>query len=99
MKKTITLIAVLFFPALVYVYFALGIPKVMKAPIYGPRSTIETTDAVTGEKKTDTVYSTIPAFRCLTSGGLLFDSKKLDGRSYVAVFVPGDRPATLLHLL
>lgn len=100
MKKVALLLAILILPGLIYIYFALGIPKVIKAPVYGPRTAVEVTDPKTGEKKIDTSYYTIPAFQCLTSGGLVFDSKsKLDGRSYVAVFLPPDSIKTMLSIL
>lgn len=100
MKKVVTLLAILILPALIYIYFALGIPKVIKAPIYGPRKAIEVTDPVTGKKRIDTSYYTIPAFQSMTLGGLVFDSNsKLDGRSYVAVFLPPDSIKTMLPIL
>lgn len=90
MKKAVVLLIILFFPAIVYVYFALGIPKVIKAPIYGPR---------TAQGK-DTTYYTVPAFGCTTTGGFSFSSQaKLDGRLYVAVFLPPDSIKTMLPML
>lgn len=90
MKKGLVLTAILFFPAFVYVYFALGIPKVTRAPIYGPKQ-------VVGK---DTVYYTIPSFTCLTTGGLSFSSKtELDGQLYVAVFLPPDSTKSMLPIL
>lgn len=100
MKKTLILIAILFLPALIYLYFALGIPKVVKAPIFGPRHAVQVVDPKSGDLVTDTAYHIIPAFRCLTTGGLVFDSKeRLDGRSYVAVFIPGDSLKSMLPIL
>lgn len=100
MKKVITLLTILILPALIYLYFAMGIPKVIKAPIYGPREVIEVIDSATGEKRIDTSYYTIPAFRCMTSGGLAFDSKPtLSGRLYVAIFLPPDSMKSMLPLL
>lgn len=100
MKKALVLIAILFFPALVYVYFALGIPKVIRAPIYGPRHAVTVTDSATGKTHTDTSYYSIPAFRCITTGGLSFDSEeKLDGRLYVGIFIPPDSLKTMLPIL
>jgi hypothetical protein len=99
MKKILTLSAILFLPAFIYIYFALGIPKVRRAPIYGPREAVQVTDAE-GKTTTDTSYYTIPAFSCLTTGGLSFSSKAtLDGRSYVAIFLPPDSIKTLLGML
>lgn len=99
MKKILTLVVILFFPAFIYIYFALGIPKVMRAPIYGPRHTVEITDP-DGTKKIDTAYYSIPAFSSLTSGGLAFESqKRLDGRSYVAIFVPPDSIRSMFTIL
>jgi len=99
MKKILTLSAILFLPAFIYIYFALGIPKVRRAPIYGPREAVQVTDA-NGKTSTDTSYYTIPAFRCLTTGGLSFDSEsRLDGRSYVAIFLPPDSIRTILPIL
>jgi hypothetical protein len=90
MKKAALLLGILFFPGIVYVYFALGIPKVIKAPIYGPR---------TAQGK-DTTYYTIPAFSCMTTGGFSFSSTaKLDGRLYVGVFLPPDSLKTMLPIL
>jgi hypothetical protein len=100
MKRILILVAILFFPALVYIYFALGIPKVVRAPIYGPREAVQVLDQKSGEYKTDTVYHTIPAFSCLTTGGLVFDSRsKLDGRSYVAVFLSPDSVQAMIKQL
>lgn len=99
MKKITILIAILFLPALIYLYFALGIPKVIKAPIFGPRHAVQVLDKKSGDMVTDTVYHTIPAFRCLTTGGLVFDSqKKLNGRSYVAIFIPQDSLKSMLPI-
>jgi len=99
MKRTLVLVSILFFPALVYIYFALGIPKVVRAPIYGPRQTVQVLDKKS-EYKTDTVYHTIPAFSCLTTGGLVFDSRtKLNGRSYLAVFLHPDSVQIMIKQL
>lgn len=90
MKKVLVLIAILFFPAIVYVYFATGIPQVTKAPIYGPRQ-------ITGK---DTVYYTVPQLNYLTTGGLVFNSKAtLDGRLYVVIFIPRDSMKTMMPIL
>jgi hypothetical protein len=100
MKKALVLIAILFFPAIAYVYFALGIPQVIKAPVYGPRHAEEMMDPATGEKRTDTVYYTVPAFSCTTTGGFSFSSEaRLDGRLYVAVFLPPDSIKTMLPIM
>lgn len=96
MKKILTLSAILFLPAFIYIYFALGIPKVRRAPIYGPREVVQVADS----DKPDTSYYTIPAFGCMTSGGLNFSSTSvLDGRSYVAIFLPPDSIKTMLSIL
>lgn len=96
MKKILTLSAILFLPAFIYIYFALGIPKVRRAPIYGPREVVQ----VAGSNKADTSYYIIPAFSSLTTGGLPFDSQsKLNGRSYVAIFLPADSIKTMLGIL
>lgn len=90
MKKGLVLTAILFFPAFIYVYFALGIPKVTRTSIYGPKT-------VVGK---DTAYYTIPPFTGLTTGGISFSSKaKLDGALYVAFFVPSDSIKTMLPIL
>mgnify|MGYP001613479049 CR=1 FL=1 len=100
MKKAFTLLAILFLPALIYIYFALGVPKVIRAPIYGPRSAIQVLDKKSGDLVTDTAYHTIASFKGLTTGGLAFDSKvKLDGRSYIAIFLPADSIKTMLPIL
>ena len=100
MKKTLVLIAILFFPAAIYLFFAVGIPKVVRAPIYGPRHAIQVVDKKSGDLVTDTAYHIIPAFRGYTTGGLVFDSKdRLDGRSYVAIFLPRDSVKTMLPIL
>lgn len=89
MKKAAILLGILFFPAMVYVYFALGIPKVIKAPIYGPRSA----------QGKDTLYYSVPAFSCATTGGLSFSStSELDGRLYVGIFIPPDSLKTMLPI-
>jgi len=100
MKKTVILLAVLFLPALIYLYFAMGIPKVIRAPIFGPRHAVQVVDPKTGDQITDTVYHTIPAFRGMTTGGLVFSSTdRLDGRSYVAVFLDKDSIQSMLTIL
>ena len=88
MKKALLLITILFFPAIVYVYFATGIPKVIKAPIYGPR---------TAQGK-DTTYYTIPAYNCTTLGSSFSSQSQLDGRLYVAIFLPPDSTKTMLPI-
>jgi hypothetical protein len=100
MKKAALLSALLFFPGLIYIFFALGTPKVVRAPIYGPREVIQRLDQKSGKQVTDTSYYRIPAFRCLTTGGLSFSSEnKLDGRLYIAVFLPPDSVRTMLAIL
>lgn len=100
MKKAITLLSILILPALIYIYFALGIPKVIKAPIYGPREVKPVLDKETGKYTTDTAYYTIPVFNCLTTGGFGFNSKTtLDGRLYVAIFLPPDSMKSMLPIL
>lgn len=100
MKKAALLSALLFFPGLIYIFFALGTPKVLRAPIYGPREVIQRKDNKSGNLVTDTSYYRIPAFRCLTTGGLSFNSTdKLDGRLYIAVFLPPDSLRTMLAIL
>jgi hypothetical protein len=100
MKKVFVLLTILILPAIIYIYFAMGIPKVSRAPIYGPRKVVEVSDPESGEVSTDTIYHRIPAFRYTTTGGLVFDSKAiLDGRSYIAVFVPLDSIKSMFTML
>ena len=98
MKTKLTLFTVLLLPTLVYVYFALGVPKAFRAPFFGPRHTIEVKDK-NGNPKIDTAYFTIPEFQCKTVGGTMFSSTSLNKHLYIAVFVDPDSAATIMKLL
>src|SRR6185369_9469181 len=95
MKKRLTLFSILLLPPIVYIYFALGVPKAFRAPFFGPRHAIQIQDK-NGNPKTDTVYWSIPEFSFKTTGGQTFNSKTLDGNLYVALFV---RPDSLKSIL
>jgi hypothetical protein len=99
MKTKIILLSILVLPTIIYVYFALGVPKASRAPFYGPRKTITVLDKKTGEDKIDTVYYSVPAFNCKTVNGSSFSSDKLNGRLYIAVFVNPDSVANLFPFL
>lgn len=98
MKTKLTLFTVLLLPTLVYVYFALGVPKAFRAPFFGPRHTIQVKDK-NGNPKTDTAYYTIPVFQGKSSGNAAFSSEVLKGHLYIAIFVDPDSAAGLLKLL
>ncbi|HLG03059.1 MAG TPA: hypothetical protein VI731_05650 [Bacteroidia bacterium] len=98
MKKTLTLIAILLLPTLIYIYFALGVPKAVRAPFFGPRTVISATDKE-GNPVTDTIYYSVPEFTGKTSGGINFSSASLKGRPYAAIFVDPDTMSSLLTLL
>jgi protein SCO1/2 len=53
-------------------------------PIYGSREAV--TKTVNGQKVTDTVYQTIPAFNYINQYGDSITNKNLDGNIYVADF-------------
>ena len=89
MKKSLILFSILLLPPIVYIYFALGVPKTIRAPFFGPRHAIEVNDK-NGNPKTDTAYYSIPPFRFKTNNGSIFDSKSLDGHLYLALFVDPD---------
>lgn len=89
MKKRIALLAVLFLPILIYIYFALGVPKASRAPFFGPRQVIQVTDK-NGNPKTDTAYYTIPGFRFQSMGNPAFTNASLSGNLYLAVFAHPD---------
>ena len=55
-----------------------------KLPIYGQRSA--ETKTVNGQRVTDTVYQTIPAFKFINQYGDSIGEKNLDGKIYVADF-------------
>ncbi len=97
MKKRLTLILVLFLPILIYVYFALGVPKAFRAPFFGPRHAIQVTDK-NGNPKIDTSYYSIPEFHFNTTGLQQFDSKTLDGNLYIALFVNPDSMKSVLPI-
>ncbi|GAB4141742.1 MAG: hypothetical protein Fur0041_16940 [Bacteroidia bacterium] len=99
MKKKALLFVLLFLPAIIYIYFALGVPKIKRAPFFGPRKVQVVKDSK-GVEKNDTVYYSIPAFRCVTREGISFDSKQtLDGRLYLAIFVQPDSLKEILPIL
>jgi hypothetical protein len=98
MKKKLTLFAILLLPTLIYIYFALGVPKAFRAPFFGPRHVVEIRDK-NGNPKKDTAYYTVPQFIANTPGGGTFDTKTLDSRLYMAVFVHPDTLANLLPML
>ncbi|MEO5642433.1 MAG: hypothetical protein ABIQ40_16780 [Bacteroidia bacterium] len=89
MKKRLAVLAVLFLPILIYIYFALGVPKAFRAPFFGPRHAIQVTDK-NGNPKTDTAWFAISPFEFQTSGNHTFNSKSLDGNLYIALFVHPD---------
>jgi len=89
MKKSLILFSILLLPPIVYIYFALGVPKAFRAPFFGPRHAIHFTDK-NGFLKADTIYYSIPPFRFKTNNGNLFESKSLDGHLYLAFFVDPD---------
>ncbi|MGL4597414.1 MAG: hypothetical protein ACRCYO_07800 [Bacteroidia bacterium] len=89
MKKALVLLTILLLPSLIYLFFALGTPRVKRAPFFGPREAVTTTDSL-GNTKTDTSYFTIPAFRLQTTEGRVFDSQRLNGKLYIACFANVD---------
>ncbi len=97
MKKRLTLITVLILPVLIYIYFALGVPRTFRAPFFGPRHAIQVKDK-DGNPKTDTAYYSIPEFHFNTTGTQQFDSKTLDGNLYLALFVNPDSMASTLPI-
>ncbi|CAN5169951.1 hypothetical protein BH09BAC5_BH09BAC5_19740 [soil metagenome] len=97
MKQRLTLFTVLLLPVLIYIYFALGVPKAFRAPFFGPRHEIQVTDKY-GNPKTDTAFYSIPPFKFATTSGREFDSHSLDGNLYLAIFVDPDSMATLLPI-
>src|ERR1041385_3746951 len=99
MKKRVTLFLILLLPPLVYIYFALGVPKTFRAPFFGPRHAIQVADKKNGGFKTDTVYYSIPSFESKTTNGKIFDRKALDGHLYLALFVDPDSLKSTLPIL
>lgn len=99
MKKRLTLFLILLLPPLVYIYFALGVPKTFRAPFFGPRHAVQVPDKKNGGFKTDTVYYSIPSFESKTANGKIFDCKNLDGHLYLALFVDPDSLKTTLPIL
>lgn len=97
-KSRFILFTVLILPTLVYVYFALGVPKASRAPFFGPRHAIQVTDK-NGNPKTDTAYFTIPVFSAHTATGESFSSESLGRRLYIAIFMPEDSAGPFLKLL
>jgi hypothetical protein len=89
MKKALVLLTILLLPSLIYLFFAFGTPRVKRAPFFGPREAVTTTDSL-GSSKTDTSYYTISAFRLQTTEGRNFDSQRLNGKLYVACFADVD---------
>ncbi|MGL5892573.1 MAG: hypothetical protein ACRC3B_21960 [Bacteroidia bacterium] len=98
MKKGLILSAVLFLPVTIYLIFSLGVPKVMPAPVYGPRTPI-LVKTKTGGVKTDTSYYHLPAFNCTTAEGRLLSGADLKGNLYVAGFVEPDSVSKLFTFL
>lgn len=97
MKSKLIVLTVLILPTLIYIYFALGVPKGVRAPFFGPRHAIQVKDK-NGNPKTDTAYYRIPEFNCKTTGGADFNSSSLAGHLYLAIFVHPDSLASLLPL-
>jgi hypothetical protein len=89
MKKRLAVLAVLFLPILIYIYFALGVPKAFRAPFFGPRHAIEVKDK-NGNPKTDTAWYSIPPFQFKATGNRTFNSHSLDGNLYIALFAHPD---------
>lgn len=97
MKKRLAVLAVLFLPIVIYIYFALGVPKAFRAPFFGPRQAIQVKDK-NGNLKTDTAWFAIHPFQFQTTGNHLFSSKSLDGNLYVALFVHPDSLRAILPI-
>ncbi|HEU4716188.1 MAG TPA: hypothetical protein VFU15_00055, partial [Bacteroidia bacterium] len=85
-------------PTLIYIYFALGVPKAHRAPFFGPRHAFVHKDK-NGNDVTDTAYFSIPAFACKTVNNIPFQSATLDHHMYVALFVRPDSIDALLPVL
>lgn len=98
MKSRLILLTVLILPTLIYIYFALGVPKAFRAPFFGPRHAIQITDK-NGNPKTDTAYFQITPFKCRTVANAEFDSHQLDGTLYTAVFADPDSIESVIHYL
>lgn len=98
MKKGLILIAVLFLPVTIYLIFSLGVPKVMPAPVFGPRTPV-LVKTKTGGVKTDTSYYHLPAFSFTTAEGRLLSGSDLKENLYVAAFVEPDSVSKLFTFL
>jgi hypothetical protein len=94
----LTLFAILILPTLIYIYFALGVPKAARAPFFGPRKAVQVTDK-NGNPKTDTAYYTVPHFITGTAGGQVFDTRSLEGQLYIAIFISQDSLGKILPIL
>jgi hypothetical protein len=97
-KKRLTLFLILLLPPIIYIYFALGVPKTFRAPFFGPRHAIQVTDK-NGNPKTDTAYYAIAPFHCKTVSGNSFDSKTLGAHLYLAMFIHPDSLKSTLPIL
>ena len=89
MRKRLLLLSVLFLPILIYIYFALGVPKASRAPFFGPKHAIQVTDK-NGNPKTDTAYYTIPEFNFHSLENPAFTNATVAGNLYLAIFAQPD---------
>ena len=83
-KKTITLIAVLLFPSILYIILATGKNNFIHLQFFGPKE-IKTT-IVQGKEQKDTVYFTIPPFKFINQKGDTITEKDYEGKIYVTDF-------------
>lgn len=84
MKKSVYLLVLLLFPALVYIFFSTGKHRMMHLPVYYPEDV--RTITVDGKERTDTVYHTIPPFSFINQDGDTVTEKFLENKIYVANF-------------
>lgn len=84
MKKAFILFFILLFPSVLYIVLTTGRHNFIHLPYYGTKETVET--VVDGEKKTDTIYHTVPPFRFTNQDGKLVSEQTFHNKIYVANF-------------
>lgn len=83
-KKSITLLAVLLFPSILYIILATGKQNFIHLQYFGPKEVVY--KKINGKTKPDTSYFTVPPFNFINQSGKIITEQDYKNRIYVADF-------------
>ena len=85
MKKTLTLVFILLFPSLIYIYLVAGKEKsFVRMEYFGPKQVLHL--VIQGKSKTDTAFYQVPAFALSSQTGQKINSVFFRGNIWVGYF-------------